>query len=218
VNTAYTWLASLSLPLLSAHIRSLGSVCPPRPFAASMPRTRSASVSGNWLERDRRQNNTIGIPGYDSPRGRRRLCELWYALKDQHILCRPRIQVSNHGEGGLILAYVMLFWHPMPLPGMLQPERWHATLVRFACPASVQMLANLVALEETLGRVLTALAQGEAQHTLTLAFSPWGSWAFGISGASSGLCEALRSSALFMIQHRFGAAVGEQRQLHVSWH
>jgi len=185
--------------------------------APVMPRIRSAGVIGSWVERDRRQYNTIGISGCDSPRGREKLLALWYGLRTERIGCNPRIVVNGHTIGSLQLVYAMVFWDPEPrIRGMTRPDQWHTTLVRFSRPTPQGDDACIPTLQHNLTTLLEAL-RGPHQHTLLLDEPPWGTWAFGLQGESKSLCEALRSSTLHIVQHHMQITTGEQRALHVSW-
>ena len=182
---------------------------------AQMPRSQSAHVPGNWIERDRRQYNTIGISGDDSPRGRAKLLALWYGLRAERIVCNPRVVVTGHPIGSLLLVYAMVFWDPLPARGMTRPDKWHTTLVRYSCP--VGHGDNIRTLQNTLDGLLAVLLGPHEEHVLQLGEPPWGSWAFGLDGKSKSLCEVLRSATVHIVQHRLHIPVGEQRLLHVSW-
>jgi len=164
--------------------------------------------------------NTLGLPGLDSPTGQRTLGKIWHRLKDTQLQCRPNLEISAAiASARVTFMWVIIWWRPLPVAGMLRPYTYHCTVARASAVDRVfgDLRTELDIIQNTLRHMLMALL-GPLPFTLALCSPPWrSSWNFGIDTTSQDIATAIRIASSIMLMRLPGVHIAEHRPIHISW-
>jgi len=190
------------------------------------PRVRSNPAVGSCDDEDDvplaggKRPHTLGLPGFESPTGQRDLGTIWHRLLFTQLECRPRLEISTAVAGmRYVLMWVIIWWMPLPVAGMLRPYTWHCTVARATAVDRVfgELRDELDGIQDVLRLMLMNLL-GPLPYRLGLRNPPWRkSWNFGIDENSTDIGVAIRIASSIMLRRLPGVHIAEHRPIHVSW-